>query len=314
VNLGRAGEGHDRRSRGSLRTRAPKSLAVVVTVVVAWGLVWVSRPRIKPAQPISGVSSSPQSSASALGSNPLPMGNGLSQCAWTDGWAGYASSRTYYPPNYPQPPAHRVSPSRCFGTPTEAVIAGYRPAPTPSGYLLVGDIYLEPAGQALARACAKAARELGFAVPCPTFVPTSWPGTAGLTCPSSGDPAQAMCSDGPIFHLSQGLIYGPPDLFLHDCCGGELLVTAYEGAGPSAQDISSYYFCSAPVGRSTMTVGSYVAKLLHCPTDYSLESGDLILRFKRGPVTVDVAIAGDGQRALDIILAVAQHIRFVPPR
>ena len=86
------------------------------------------------------------------------MGNGLSQCAWTDGWAGYASSRTYYPPNYPQPPAQRVSPSRCFGTPTEAVIAGYRPAPTPSGYLLVGDIYLEPAGQALARGCAKAAR------------------------------------------------------------------------------------------------------------------------------------------------------------
>jgi len=35
-----------------------------------------------------------------------------------------------------------------------------------------------------------------------------------------------MCSDGQIFRLSQGVIYGPPDLFLHDCCGGELLVTA----------------------------------------------------------------------------------------
>jgi len=80
------------------------------------------------------------------------------------------------------------------------------------------------------------------------------------------------------------------------------------------QDWSSYYLCSAPVGRSTTTVGSDVAKLLHCPTDYSLEAEDLILRFKRGPVTVDGAIAGDGQRALDIILAVAQHIRFVPPR
>jgi len=63
-----------------------------------------------------------------------------------------------------------------------------------------------------------------------------------------------------------------------------------------------------------MMVGSYAAKLLHCPTDYSLEAEDLILRFKRGPVTVDVAIAGDGQRPLDIIQAITQHIRFVPPR
>ncbi len=67
-------------------------------------------------------------------------------------------------------------------------MAGYGPSPTPAGYLLVAGIYFERASRALARNCSKAAGDLGFAVPCPALIPTSYPGSAGMTCPSFGEP------------------------------------------------------------------------------------------------------------------------------
>src|SRR5207302_9300014 len=159
-------------------------------------------------------SSSPRTSPSALGSTPLAMGAGVFACPWPEG-AGYASTRTYYPPNHPAPPAKSVAPSRCFSSAVEARLAGYQPATTPAGYLLAGGVYFERAGPAVATQCTKAAQELQTAVPCPTLVPTSWPGSRGLTCPPYGGfgPSPSTCTDGRLFGMSQGRIYPPPDRY-----------------------------------------------------------------------------------------------------
>jgi len=249
------------------------------------------------------------------------MGNGLYMCPWAEGWAGYAASRTYYPPNHPDPPAESVVPARCFSSAAEAVLAGYRLAPTPAGYVLAGDVYLQPPNRAVGEGCAKAARMLRFAVPCPTLVPTSYPGTeGGPTCaiptPPS-DPGTPNCTDGPFFLISQAAIDVPPDFYQVGCCGA-LLVIAYRGTPPVPTE-GPWDVCGAPVPRSNLMVGSSRAEVLYCPSDITRESNHLILRLKGatsvrgGPVTVDVAIGSDDRRALDVIEAVALHIRFVPP-
>ena len=247
--------------------------------------------------------------------------------------------------------------SRCFSSAVEARLAGYQPATTPAGYLLAGGVYFERAGPAVATQCTKAAQELQTAVPCPTLVPTSWPGSRGLTCPPYGGfgPSPSTCTDGPFVVMSQGLIYTPPDLYLHDSPGGELLMVAHRDAPPSTYK-DFYDLCLRPVHRSTSMVGSSVAELLYCPQDVTLHHRDeagtvwsaravaygiqfttagasliaalevmsLLLEVRsvgsrevgprRGSDVLDVAIAGDNQRALDVIVAVANHIRFVPPR
>jgi hypothetical protein len=103
------------------------------------------------------------------GSAPQAIGN-----KWdcSSGWIkAYQSGMVFYPSYHPAPPPLGVKPSRCYRNASEAMSAGFKLAPPPTGGALLDGVYLVPAGAQTMTACQAAATQLGIVIPCPTLVP-----------------------------------------------------------------------------------------------------------------------------------------------
>src|SRR5439155_9439205 len=140
-------------------------LAVLGVVAVAWAALWLSRPAVHTARHRT-------TTPPGLGTAPIATGARSFCPAWAYG--AYALTGTFVPPNYPGLPPSE-SPVRCFPSPREAVRAGFRPAETPPGDLVVDGVYLVPTSVSLGATCARAAVGLGYAVPCPGMLPNPPP-------------------------------------------------------------------------------------------------------------------------------------------
>lgn len=107
----------------------------------------------------------------APGEEPIAVSVGSDKSAFV--CAGHISAyaeRFFYPSSHPSPPPRSVRPRRCFDSPEEAKSAGYQIAAAPPGHRLVAGVYLVRPEARLRRECASAAKELGFAVLCPTWL------------------------------------------------------------------------------------------------------------------------------------------------
>ena len=128
------------------------------------------------------------------GSSPpirLPGGNGLCPPLGFP-YVADASTKLFYPPNYPG--LGKTRPTGCFASPQDARAAGYQLAPPPAGDTTLGDLYIGPATAAETRICHAAQRLTHRIVYCPGRLPVPW-GASNIAlpnCPSAG------CSGSPL--------------------------------------------------------------------------------------------------------------------
>jgi hypothetical protein len=195
----------------------------------------------------------PVPSGTAPGTPPLVIASILFQCPASAPFALYG--HVFYPPTYPGLPAQTVRPTRCFATAAAASAAGYTIAPTPTGDLLIGGVYLVPTGAALLHRCEAAAARLRFAVPCPELAPFNWSSSGGWISPG------LFVLSGGFSPTPRGYIglpngFGQPQL-------GHLNVWAIPMSlfGPNRYD-----YCVEGRAVGTTSVGSHPASGSHVPT------------------------------------------------
>lgn len=115
-------------------------------------------------------------------------------CPSTHPIAAYDSGE-YVPPHFPVQRTQQERPADCFADPGRAEGAGYSLADAPDDVVLAGGIYLEPTRAPTAQACANLAGNVGFAVPCPTRLPTP---SFGPTCVGSSCMLTAGSGEGVV--------------------------------------------------------------------------------------------------------------------
>jgi hypothetical protein len=210
-----------------------------------------------------------------------------------------------YPSGHPTKPPKDVGAIACYQTPEEAAAAGYRPAPLPTGALVIGGVYLAPTDRAFRVRCQLAADRLGYAVPCPGLLPTSAPGTA----PPELCGKQVSCRRG------QGLF------FQRD---GFEVPPGYVGVGKQRQ--GSLQLAASPTHRPTGVAdfncepeGSIVsiqvqgnrAILMHCSGWSS--SGQVMLSWRQAGVDISMSLQGANVVNQQLLIAMAAHLRLVRP-
>jgi hypothetical protein len=107
-------------------------------------------------------------------SAPVRLYGGQDLCPVNYGYAAQASTRLFYPPNYPGRQFSEGQDLRCFASAKYARDAGYTPAPAPVGDARVGPIYLAPTPAPVRHTCAAAQRETRATIYCPGLLPTPW--------------------------------------------------------------------------------------------------------------------------------------------
>lgn len=173
-----------------------RRVATGAAVVAVWTALWLARPPRATREP-AAPPSPPGGTA--------PLVAGTSTFCPGGTYAGYRSARVFVPPNYPGPtPGAR--PARCYDSATEAIRAGLHEAPPPAGDEVVEGIYLVPTTPGLRTGCRRAARALGFAVPCPTRLPNpafgeppARCGTAGGFLVPTGSTPSCVVDVGPLY-------------------------------------------------------------------------------------------------------------------
>ena len=76
----------------------------------------------------------------------------------------------YFPHEYPRGGPLSLRPRSCYADAERAEQDGYRLAPAPPGTKVAGGVYLERSGSPTTAACKAMAGEIGFPVPCPTWL------------------------------------------------------------------------------------------------------------------------------------------------
>jgi hypothetical protein len=220
-----------------------------------------------------------------LGSPPLELAGGKFVCA--EEYAGYGDR--FYPPDHPAIPQQTVRPTRCFSSAGEARRAGYTLARTPRADKLVSGIYLVPSTAALLTGCRRAARRLGFPVPCPRFLPARQ-ADAHFCCPCGGEPKFVLTVDftGPSTYIGMGPYGGEGHLVF---AGARRLL-----------DIRCF---GARGRRPVPEIKRRRAEWLDCPNGSELHSGHVILRWRDDRAAYAVSIHSDTRpnRVLAVVLA-----------
>jgi hypothetical protein len=175
-------------------------VAVVGVVAATWAALWFTRP------PELTPTRQPAEPSPSLGLAPIDAGDSTFCAGWT--YSAFSSTRMFVPPNYPEP-APSAPPVRCFASSKEAISAGFRPAPTPAGDVVVNGICLVPTTPALWAACSRAALQLGYAVPCPSKLPTPIPGEPTPKCGVGGS-FSFVASHSCVAKPDQVLFGAPP--------------------------------------------------------------------------------------------------------
>jgi len=210
------------------------------------------------------------------------------------------------------------------------VRAGFRPAETPPGDLVVDGVYLVPTSVSLGATCARAAVRLGYAVPCPGMLPNPPPFGSrphcgeplGFLFPQNGacvanlnefayDPySGTVPAPKYAFVFGQGAFATPPSWI-----GPASIVSAgivILAVPHSAERDVRLIVCSSGTAISTVVVDSHAATIRHCHNGPN-DTTETVLSWKQGRIVYEVAILGpDGVDAASLVEAIASHIELIP--
>ncbi len=285
---------------------SPKPTGFATTalaLLAAVGLLWILS--------LGGrlpVTSRPPSTLPVPPSQVVPIdASGHLECPATAPVAAFSGSNLFFPTNYPIAPMRGLPPSSCFATEADALTAGYALAPAPPGILQEEDVYLGPASDALTRACPRAARVVGLVVPCPTLLPLpsrgSKPSACGPPPPASTNPGCVDPYGGSLF-----LFWSPGD----GSAVSDLIVEGFPTSRPP--DPSSDASCERGPVIGVAAVGRDVGTLVRCRADAtSILGGHVMLTWRHGAVTYQVALLPDSYASRRAALDVARFIRYVRP-
>jgi hypothetical protein len=241
----------------------------------------------------------------------------------------YDEGGLFYPPNHPSLP-DSARPARCFAGEQQARSAGYRKAATPPGVFEVEGVYLLPVD--LMDQCVAAADAVGFAVPCPSYLPSPAPGVEAPACGQYGTfsfPTRTPCVlPGGIFYFEEAGFAIPPG-FAPAGLGSpaaDLIVTATAVTGPTA-NIELPFYLTCPEGdagpRESVSVSldekrrEVEAQLLYCPISADQPAGPLgghlLVRWTDGGIVYQVALSGNEPGHRVLLLQVASLLLLVHP-
>jgi hypothetical protein len=166
-------------------------------------------------------------------------------------------------------------------------------------------VYLTPTDQAFRFRCQLAANRLGLAVPCPTLLPTSAPGTA----PPELCGQEFPCNRGQGFVFRREGFVVPPDyLGVDKQPQGSLEITA----SPARQPTGVVDFaCQTERPIATVRVQGSRAVLVGCPGWSS--SGQVTLRWSQAGARISVSLQGASVVNQQLLIALATHLRLVRP-
>jgi len=294
--------------------------------VAVWAVLWLARPATAP----RGAAARPASPPTGI----APLTAGASTFCPGGMYSGYAPTRQFVPPNYPAD-APSSAPDRCYESAAEAIRAGLRSAPLPTGDALVEGIYLVPSHPTLERSCRVAARALGFAVPCPRLLPNPSFGTTPPECGTYGAITAPNGNSGnPACVVDVGFEYvepfqAPPRMrafLLQE--GGFAAPPEYEaipGGNPTAaitvigapraiwiQVADATVGCDDRTELEAGRVGDAAATISGCPSSFGGVAQTILSWERAGVVYAIVAVGGPDQN--DALLeAIAAHVRFIEP-
>jgi hypothetical protein len=222
--------------------------------------------------------------------------SGLSLCPRTDPLAGY--HHRYYPINYPNPPPKTVRVDRCFTSTKEAFLGGYRLAPTPSGSVLVGGVYLVPSSRFVTSMCRSSIRTAHLVVPCPTLIPGT---PTSVACDTATPCAQ------PGWFVLEGSFAGPPGYIGVTRGAGHLWIIAFThraGVWPADTLVGGHLI-------RTTHVRGHAANFITFPYGSGLNSGHVVLIWHVGQTTYAVSLHGHTKVNERLDLAIANHLRLL---
>jgi hypothetical protein len=204
----------------------------------------------------------------------------------------------FYPSTYPDRPSPSMRPSRCFHTSRDAILAGFRRATTPPHDLRLDDLYLVPAPSMLAGFCRAASGRAALPVPCPTLVPAPNDSVAGCG-------GAAPCATRARFVL-EGNFVGPPGYVGAGAGAGHLWFLASTAARRNLIE------CAEPRhldGR--VEIRGESAHWLACPPGSELNSGHVLLEWRRGGAVFAVSVHGVTPLNRRLAVVLARHVRMI---
>ena len=306
-------------------------LTLGLAVAAAWTALWLVRGN-EETQPTDG-SASPSPSGSVAGEAPQRYGS-IYLCPLDAPYRAYAArGYHFYPPNHPLLPDSKERPDRCFASARDAVAAGYSAALPPIGWREVSGVYLMPASEfdpdgAFGQACLRAARHLGFAVPCPTLLPSPGLGQDPPRCgdlTSFGWTARPPCVIQQSFFFEEAGFAIPPG-YGYAGAGSprsDLVIVAFR-RGQHVNPLEGLNFqCGGArtlqklsVDRSLVRRPPIAGRLLLCPEEELFLpplAGHLILSWAQDGIVYEVAVYGDTQTNRDLLTLIGAGIELVEP-
>lgn len=291
-------------------SRPIRTLAALLLILLAWGTLWLARPRTA-GPPTTTSSTSVAPVPSQPGDVPLRVGTRYlctrgEQIRAFD-WLGMS----YFPTNHPFAPLPTVLPTRCFRTSADAEEAGYVLGGITEGAgALVSGIYLVHPNEELTNSCLGLANQLGFPVPCPDLLP--WPGRELRVSDCSYDQAIDLCTYLGAFSLVVDRFATPVG---HQAAHSNLVVLAFKrGAFNGGLACSN----GTRVGTALVKLRNdeeLTADLIDCPLDAVdlLLAGHLMLRWKFLGVTYEVGVEGNFDDTQALLEAIASNLRLIAP-
>ena len=294
--------------------------------MLVWVALWLAGPRTS----LPGPSASP--STAKLGKPPGRFGS-IYLCSLDDPYRAYAHrAYHYYPPNHPLIPDLEERPDRCFASARDAEAAGYSAALPPNGWREVSGVYLQPQWEfdqdgTLGQACLRAARHLGFAVPCPTVLPNPGPGQDPPRCgdlTSFGWTARPPCVIQRSFFFEEAGFAIPPG-YGYAGAGSprsDLVIVAFRRGGHENPLEGLNFQCGrartlqkVSVDRSLVRRPPIEGRLLLCPEQESVPplAGHLILTWAENGIVYEVGLYGDTRTNRDLLSAISAGIELVEP-
>jgi hypothetical protein len=282
----------------------PKILGAVAAAVLVLALVLTGRA-------LNG-GSGPHPAPSGTASTQAPhRSGGRADCP--PGWPVLAmANHTSYPPGHPGKPPSAAAAVACYQTTAQAASAGYAPAPLPPGALEVGGVYLAPTSRGFRAGCRQVADRLGFAVPCPGLLPSSPPGAPPpRLCGERG-----TCRRGQLLLFSQDGFEVP--LGYVGLPNGQELAGALAIAATPTRGATGRFAYRCPDERriATPIVQGTRALLVACPEADQASSfgGSVLLRWSQRDTLVTVSVLGWSEVNQRLVVALAEHLRLIPPR